>query len=764
MENLLIMKHLRLSFILIISFILYNCNEDSKKLVTDTDNGTDAPSMRFYGSMESRSDSLDATKATLGGTSTDDTRKVLWEPSDYIYVTNGSTGSKFKNIVKSNTDMAEFLGNINPGTNYFAAFPYGVVKNYSSSSFKITLPSVQTYKTDGISSESFPMVAQCVDNVFEFKNLCGILVLNLIGTQVIDSIRFSGKDTQDNTIKVSGSASVSMSYKGYPELVMSTDADTLVVLNCIGSNNKGVTLSTNKATPFHIVLPAGIYSHFTIKIYSSDSRTMTINSDKTLEIKRSKRTTASNIEYLADKLIYEFVDLGLSVCWATCNVGAYFPEDYGDYFAWGDTATYYKPGHAQSDAESIVWKDDKSTGYVWETYKYSNGTGSSLTKYCNDKSKGYEGYTDSDTTLLYVDDVAHYKWGGNWRMPTRAEFDELIDGCDCEVTTQNGVKGLKATSRMDPNQSIFLPAAGLRHGKSLGLVITNGEYWSSSLDTGNPIYAWCFRFFSGGVGEWSDPYRYRIYGRSLRPVCLSETWLNDVSIALNENQLSMYVGTTSVLTATVRHKSDVIDRPVIWSSNNPSVATVDKDGMVTSIKAGIATITANYEGKTATCEITVSEPVYEYVDLGLSVNWATCNVGASSPEEYGDYFAWGETETKSEYTWATYKYCKGSENTLTKYCDDSNYGNNGFEDNIITLLPEDDVAHVKWGGKWRMPTEAEFNELIYSCDWAWTTQNGVMGYKVTSKKTGYTGCSIFLPATEDYDETYGYHIRTCFGG
>ena len=130
---------------------------------------------------------------------------------------------------------------------------------------------------------------------------------------------------------------------------------------------------------------------------------------------------------------------------------------------------------------------------------------------------------------------------------------------------------------------------------------------------------------------------------------------------------------------------------------------------------------------------------HEYVDLGLSVKWATCNMGASSPEEYGDYYAWGETETKSTYDWNTYKWCKGSENTLTKYCTDSDYGT---VDNKTVLDPEDDVAHVKWGGNWRMPTDAEMTELRENCTWTWTTHGGKNGYKVT----GPSGNSIFLPA------------------
>ena len=138
-----------------------------------------------------------------------------------------------------------------------------------------------------------------------------------------------------------------------------------------------------------------------------------------------------------------------------------------------------------------------------------------------------------------------------------------------------------------------------------------------------------------------------------------------------------------------------------------------------------------------------TENGYGYVDLGLSVKWATCNVGANNPEDYGDYFAWGETEPKDVYDWSTYKYCNGSSSTLTKYCNNSSYGNNGFWDNKTQLELSDDAARANWGGSWRMPSDAEWTELREQCTWTWTTQNGVYGRKVTSKTNGN---SIFLPA------------------
>ena len=131
---------------------------------------------------------------------------------------------------------------------------------------------------------------------------------------------------------------------------------------------------------------------------------------------------------------------------------------------------------------------------------------------------------------------------------------------------------------------------------------------------------------------------------------------------------------------------------------------------------------------------------HEAVDLGLSVKWAACNVGAENPEDDGDYYIWGETKPQSTYDWSTYKWCYGSDTTLIKYCTDNSYG---AVDKRTTLELSDDVAHVKWGDNWRMPTDNELNELINNCTWTWTTQNGKNGYKITSKTNGN---SIFLPA------------------
>ena len=135
---------------------------------------------------------------------------------------------------------------------------------------------------------------------------------------------------------------------------------------------------------------------------------------------------------------------------------------------------------------------------------------------------------------------------------------------------------------------------------------------------------------------------------------------------------------------------------------------------------------------------------HDYVDLGLPSGtlWATCNVGANSPEEYGDYFAWGETSEKDYYDYGTYEYCNGTFTSFTKYCTSSEYGNNGFTDGKTVLEPADDAATVNMGDSWCTPSLKQLQELIGKCSRKWTQMNGVEGILLT----GPNGNQIFLPA------------------
>ena len=191
------------------------------------------------------------------------------------------------------------------------------------------------------------------------------------------------------------------------------------------------------------------------------------------------------------------MDLGLpsGLLWAKCNLGATTPEGHGDYYAWGETTT--------------------KEAYNWSTYKYctidAEGGLQTLTKY---NTSTYYGTPDNLTTLQAIDDVAAQKLGDGARMPTKEDWEELIDKTTTEWTTVNGVNGRKFTAAN--GNSLFLPAAGYRWGDELDDAGSYGLYWSSSLDADDPSGAWDFYFYSGDQRVYRDGRRNG--GLSVRPV------------------------------------------------------------------------------------------------------------------------------------------------------------------------------------------------------------------------------------------------------
>lgn len=204
------------------------------------------------------------------------------------------------------------------------------------------------------------------------------------------------------------------------------------------------------------------------------------------------------------------------------------------------------------------------------------------------------------------------------------------------------------------------------------------------------------------------------------------------------------------------------DKNTIWISSDTKVATVNNNGTITAIKPGKTKISATSGGVSDYIDLTVTnlEPTeylnnYGYVDLGLSVKWATCNIGSSVPEGYGDYFAWGETNTKTSYTWANYKFREEGDKYDNLKFSKYNYFSNDFGpvDNKTGLDLSDDVANIKLGRGWRMPSRNELNELEKECEWTLITLNGIDGFLVTSRKSGYLGRSIFIPCAGSLSES-----------
>ena len=395
-------------------------------------------------------------------------------------------------------------------------------------------------------------------------------------------------------------------------------------------------------------------------------------------------------------LDHDFVDLGLpsGTLWATTNVGATNPEDYGDYFGWAETTP-------------------NKENYAWTTTAYVYYEGSSL-RFSKYNTSATYGDIDNLTELEPEDDAAYVNWGPAWRMPTSAQFDELRTKCTWTWTEVNGVNGYVVTG---PNgNTIYIPAAGQRSGANITNV-GKGNYWSRALNT-NPMNANRL-YFSNTMRQTSTSSRNN--GLTVRPVYVAE------EIPLDEN------------------------RGDVTGDGNVNV------GDVTALIHFV--LSHEWPG---------DEPIDEYVDLGLPSGtlWATYNVGASRPEESGDYFAWGETTpNKESYEWETtqWLYVENGQKRISKYNTKSEYGE---VDNLIELELEDDAAYVNRGPEWRMPSKEQIDELIENCTWEWTSMNGKNGQLIT----GPNGNTMFLPAAgyrlEDdltnYDWQGNYWTRSLY--
>ncbi|HAE24533.1 MAG TPA: hypothetical protein DCG33_04270 [Prevotellaceae bacterium] len=441
----------------------------------------------------------------------------------------------------------------------------------------------------------------------------------------------------------------------------------------------------------------------------------------------------------AQSVSYELaVDLGLSVKWASFNVGASSIEDIGDEYAWGET--------------------DPRTTYGAENYKYYDIT--------------WGEYIDIGEDIGGTEyDAAHVKWGGDWRMPTEKEMKELLTRCTWSVIKYNGTAvGHKVVG---PNgNKIFLPAYK-ESGNFNGNAYTHEcELWTSTRSSKS--YAYFFQSYltsertidktilTGLKGKefWNHP--------RIRPVCpLASNPDNQISFMvgkceindIGEDAASLHSEFTTNAESLqdedytagfyIHTKENVDDKNFTYNLNNKNDGQVQvtmsesNPVMFSCSLSGLASSTTyyvrpyvQYDGvfyygsvNTFTTNKATHGVVsgHEWVDLGLpsGLKCATCNVDASSPTEYGGYYAWGETTTKNYYYSNTYAY----------------YDSKTIPSNISGT--DYDAARQKWGNTWRMPTISELTELRDKCKFEWITINNVNGAKLTGPNGNY----IFLPAS-----------------
>ncbi len=423
---------------------------------------------------------------------------------------------------------------------------------------------------------------------------------------------------------------------------------------------------------------------------------------------------------------HEWVDLGLSVKWATCNVEANSPSDYGNYYAWGETTT--------------------------------------KSEYTKENSKTY-GKSIGDISGDPSYDAARANWGGNWCLPTKVMMEELIEKCVWKWRKIDGVYGYLVTG---PNgNSIFLPAAGRYFLGNYSRFGEDGFYYNSTPNESDTSRAYYLRFYNGDKYVESI---LRNVGLSIRPILCDEDEVEEV-VGREQVQDAKFIvnEVEHQIALDTERKSESAQIVMLLQKQKDSLEREQfvKDGMRKAQESEAAEkaererqakLVSDEEKRQAALEAerkaeadrkakedaahkaeesrkveqehqrhqaATSKGVHqghEWVDLGLSVKWATCNVGANSPSDYGNHYAWGETTTKSKYTF-------GNSKTYGKSI------------GAISGDPSYDAARANWGGKWRLPTKSEFEELKNKCQWQWTSLNGHNGYRVT----GPNGNSIFLP-------------------
>lgn len=665
-------------------------------------------------------------------TAIQDNGDIYWSKGDEIDIFNGDNRSVFTSTNTTDTAETTFKGSLDgfcweKTDEFWAVYPASELNSFGGDNVSLV---VKDHQSGYFPDANFPSIAKTSDFDLTFYNICGGIRFKLT-EEGIKKVTFRGKNQEP----IAGLVTVQFDNDGKPVVSKIEDAKTEITLETGNIYSPG--------TWWYIVcLPTVLQNGYELILEKESGESAVKESSNTIEIKRSVWGELTKF----DGLFPDAVDLGLSVKWAASNLGAIDETDSGNYYAWAETA----PKDSYDDA----------------SYKWWDSMISMISKYVikDNYFNSYYGPLDYRYVIEAEDDAASVKYGGDWRMPTKAEIQELINNCSWEwQDNYNGVSGYVVTSKVEgyTDKSIFLPLTGFKWHSEVESIQNDGLYWASNLCEGDPLESWGMIIYNpsysssynkGKVDTWGGV---RSQGAVIRPVYGKR--IEVTSLAMNKTSLEIGKGQKATLNVTLT-PSNAPNFGIIWKSTNESVVTVTDNSRIdtyshyisaeiTAVGFGEATIIAESvdTGVQTVCSVVVREP--KSIDLGLSVKWSCLNLGATSEEESGEFFSWGDVQSHSNTTYRTYPWM--SDQKLTKYCMSSGYGLNGYVDNKTELDPLDDIVHWQFGGKWRMPTTEEFNELLdeTKCSWEWTKVNNQSGYLITSYKTG---ASIFLPRTGYY--------------
>ncbi len=479
--------------------------------------------------------------------------------------------------------------------------------------------------------------------------------------------------------------------------------------------------------------------------------------------------------------------------WAECNVGATKPEEYGYYFWWGDTAGYSRKGgtltHEPHSPDSyVIYSGVTWVSSVAEQMSNSPFTSSSCPTSCKDNSELLSaGYIDSTGNLAAAHDAATAYLGVPWRMPTRDEADALVNNCTTTWITTNGVNGRLITGTGDyVHRSIFFPAAGFggEYYEDTACFFYPGfvgDYWTATPMPDDLYFNFAMRFSIDSSEITFCHFCNRCGGLSVRPVRdLTECkavgivtydpvpvpptvtdvvakqrfpWKGLVDITC---KVSGIEGTSNRLwfavSAVMPDSGDVSESRHFWvvrdgaNSTDYAVHTNGSYRLLWDSNADLGDV------RCSNMVMRVTFTTHNKVQLWKGgPYWADANIGAEKPEDYGYYFWWGDTvgyKRKND-AWvasdaSNSNFSFDSGNTPTWRKSNSTLQDEGWITSEGVLSPAHDAAYIHWGGRWRMPTMQELDDLQSNCEWTWSNNNGVDGYVVRGKGE-FSSSSIFLP-------------------
>ena len=762
------MKHLALYFG-IVSTLVASCSIQEK----DFEN-PQQDDVIFYASFEQPAE---GTKVYAN-----EDLHLRWTADDRVSIFNKNTyNQQYKFLGETGDNAGEFsevssasFVTGNEMSHIVSVYPYQDGTKISESGvITVNLPAEQHYAENTFGLGANTMVSVSEDNFLQYKNVGGYLRLSLYGEDVsVSSITLKG----NNGEKLAGKVTVTMPLDGTPTVVLADDATGEITLICDTPVALGAT--AEESVDFWFVVPPVTFSAgFTITVNDKSSGTFEKSTPKSIAIERNRLSKMSPMEV-------KFTHTKNVIIYTSTDGNIVTPRD--GVFGAVVLSNEYKDGYG------AITFDDEVTS-IGDYAFMGCTTLSSITIPEGVTEIGAAPFCEASSLTSIVVDLnnPHFDSRDNCNAIIETRTNQLVSGCKRTIipssVTSVGEGAFYGCINLNsitiPSSVTSIGGAAFGHTNLYKLTIpesvtdidrnpvndcpylysisvASGNLYYDSRDDCNAIIETNTNQLIAGCFTTTIPSSVTSIGKSAFESCLQLRHitipegvtsigdsafngcfrLNSVDIASSVTKIDYlaFYSCSSLISVTVRA---VLPPSIDYRSfelSNDCLIYVPSGSIDAYKSAQCWSIYADQ------IQAILFVPIPEAVDLGLpsGLKWASFNLGASNPEEFGDYYAWGETEPQDYYDWATYKWCMGSYGTLIKYCSQSGIGYNGFSDGRFVLASEDDAAHVKLGGLWRMPKDAEFTELRTKCTWALTTINGINGEKVT----GPNGNSIFLPA------------------